>query len=665
MLDKNRIGVVLFLLGLGCLTGCSAGSSRSPSERVSDVVAEEPATSTELPPDPLPNAIDPESPRNTDSATDLQPVAPKLAAKQLLKPSVIVVRPKSWHDSLSAWAEYRSKQYDLHYVDSVGSANEQQIAILREVARCSGKVHAILLCGDVAGPQNLARGPNTRENAIPNVQSQNMNEVNWTPSFSMPTQVQLGTLTTPTLCTDVIYGDTDEDGCPEIAVGRLPAKDSTSLARMLQKSIRYETEPVGPWKDQIHVTAGIGGFGLVADSAIEAVTRRFLTEGIPDTYQLNMTYASLNSVYCPDPYKLRDTFIQRINRGGMFWVYIGHGSVTHLDYFEVQRQWEPICNAEHVSQFQIENGPPIALLLACFTGAFDANVDCFGEQLLALENGPVAVIAGSRVTMPYGLSELAGEMMQGCFQRHDETLGQVLLNAKRAIWNTPPEVKSTQSNEVPNTDNTAVQPADQPAVATADSLPKAAKSVREKYHDLITRMAEALSPDGHELQAERREHVRLMNLLGDPLLKLRYPKEIEISAPDQAAPGEKIVVRGNTPLGGSILVALRLMRDRIPDGVQSIAEFDGTDEKRQRMTENYESANHLTIAVTNAKVSAGDFEVELVVPDTIKGRCIVTGYVYTPDQWAVGSSRISIRKPRGKSPDKEANVRTPSDERSN
>ena len=46
--------------------------------------------------------------------------------------------------------------------------------------------------------------------------------------------------------------------------------------------------------------AGVGGFGLV-DKIIEAVTRRFLTDGIPPDYYTTMTYGSWQSVYCPSP----------------------------------------------------------------------------------------------------------------------------------------------------------------------------------------------------------------------------------------------------------------------------------------------------------------------------------------------------------------------------
>ena len=108
----------------------------------------------------------------------------------------------------------------------------------------------------------------------------------------------------------------------------------------------------------------------------------------------------------------------------------------------------PICLNEDVSQFDVQDGPPIALMLACFTGAFDARVDCFAETLLARKNGPIAVIAGSRVTMPYGLSQLSTEMMDGCFREQIPTLGGILLNAKRNLWKQS-ETGATQTQAMP------------------------------------------------------------------------------------------------------------------------------------------------------------------------------------------------------------------------
>jgi hypothetical protein len=583
MNTKNRFGVVLFLMWLGCQFGCSAENNKSVPTALLPQFAEEP--------EPIP-------------------------AKP--KPTVIVVRPRGWQDAIADWEQYRSIDYSIRYVDSLPSATEQHVGILQAIAESESAIAAIVLCGDVAVPISDDGIPIEPSSAVKSYR----NFEPLTATFTVDTAVKLGEFTTPTLSTDVLFGDTDDDGCPDIAVGRLPAKTPSQLTRMLQKSIDYERAGIGEWRDKIHVTAGIGGFGVLADTAIEGVARRFLTDGIPDHFQLNTTHANLSSVYCPDPLKMRESFVNRINQGGLFWVYIGHGNITHLDHYQVGKHWLPICNAEHVGEFDISQGAPIALLLACFTGAIDARADCFAERLLELDHGPVAVIAGSRVTMPYGMSEIAGELMEACFEEKLPTLGAIVLKAKREVWNTSASGVTDDADE-----------------STGVSM-----SVRQKYHDIITRMAAALSPEGHDLQAERREHVRLLNLLGDPLLKVRHARPLTMQCAEQSAPGETVHIAGESPLSGTMTIALRLMRDRVPDGVTGIGTYTGSDQQREQMQSNYEAANNLVLSSVSQKVKRGKFEIDFVVPSNAKGRCVLSVQVTGKSDWAVGSQRITIRR---------------------
>jgi len=448
-----------------------------------------------------------------------------------------------------------------------------------------------------------------------------------TPGVVLDTTVRLGPLTTPTLCTDASFGDLDGDGCPDLAVGRLPAKTPKELERMLERSIVYESVAPGPWNDTVHVTAGVGGFGVLADTAVETVTRRFLTEGIPDHFRLQMTYASCTSTYCPNPLKLRDAYIDRINGGGLFWVYIGHGAVNHLDYMQAGNAWLPIGEPDDAGRFRIRSRPPIAIMLACFTGAYDANVDCFAERLLAQESGPVAVIAGSRVTMPYGLSQLASEMINGCFRDRIETLGEVVHQAKRRIW-----IDDAHADREP------------PAASREPGTGRV--DIRQRYRKIITDMAIALNPGEHDLLAERREHVRLMNLLGDPLLKIPYPDTIAIDVSENLVPGSPAQVRGATLFGGKLVVELALVRDRLPEGVVPVAAYDGSPAQLEQMQTTYDTANDLRISRYEQIIEPGKFLATIDVPSDTKGRCVISAYVYGDDRWAVGSQRVTVRKPK-------------------
>jgi hypothetical protein len=522
------------------------------------------------------------------------------------KPTVILVRPANWSPWLARWKDYRSSQYQFTEVDSVAGSSLLREQIAKAISTSGTPAVAILLCGDAA----IEVAPRKWQSL--------------TPGIVLKTEIQLGELTTKELCTDALYGDLDQDGCPDIAVGRLPAKTPQELERMLQRSIDYESIAPGPWNDTVHVTAGVGGFGFLADSAIETLTRRFLTEGIPTYFKLNVTVASCTSTYCPNPWKLRESYIDRINQGGLFWVYIGHGQVDQLDHFQVAKEWLPIGQSTDAARFRCENRPPIALMLACLTGAYDARVDCFSEQLLAQPHGPIAVISGSRVTMPYGLSQLSSELINGCFRDRIETLGELVLQAKRRVW-------VDDEGETSGT-------------STDESLANTVVDIRTRYRKIVSQMAQALNPSDHDLTLERREHVRLMNLLGDPLLKIPYPRPLELEVPDKAISGEVLKISGTSSQAGKLILDLSMVRDRVPESVSALRVYQGTEEDHQRMDKNYQESNRLTIERMEKSIQAGDFEIEMRIPQGVSGRHVVSGYVYGDQDWLVGSKKLTIRK---------------------
>jgi hypothetical protein len=98
--------------------------------------------------------------------------------------------------------------------------------------------------------------------------------------------------------------------------------------------------------------------------------------------------------------------------------------------------------------------------------------------------------------MPYGLSQFASELINGCFRDRIPTLGELVFEAKRRVWTDDEESASS--------------------IKQAEGF-----DVRKRYRKVVTDMAQALNPSDHDLTLERREHVRLMNLLGDPLLGSR------------------------------------------------------------------------------------------------------------------------------------------------
>jgi hypothetical protein len=336
---------------------------------------------------------------------------------------------------------------------------------------------------------------------------------------------------------------------------------------------------------------------------LESATRYFVTRNIPADYQTTITYASWRSPYCPDPRLFHATTLERLNEGSWFWVYVGHGFHLGLDRVQVPAGNYHILSTADTPKLRCRHTAPIALFLACYTGALDARDECLAEQMVHAPGGPVAVVAGSRVTMPYAMAVMSSELMKECFQRRTETLGEALLHAKRNMLQDPPPGNLER--------------------ATLDAL------------------AAAISPDPKQLAAERAEHVLLFNLLGDPLLRLRYPRPVEIRA-ETATAGGRLRVVGATPVDGPCLVELVSPRGTLtftppprpqyPQGSAELAHFQ----------EVYRRANDGRWSAAEALVRNGRFEAELAVPRTAQGRCHLRVYVEGEDSFALGSAEIEI-----------------------
>jgi hypothetical protein len=123
------------------------------------------------------------------------------------------------------------------------------------------------------------------------------------------------------------------------------------------------------------------------------------------------------------------------------------------------------------------------VFIACYTGALDSRPDSLAEELLLAEQGPIAVIAATRVTMPYGNTVLGYELLRAYFTDRPNELGNIVRLAQRRSLD---------------------KSGDDPLRASLDGL------------------AHGVSPPPIDLATERREHVMMYHLFGDPLTLIHH-----------------------------------------------------------------------------------------------------------------------------------------------
>jgi hypothetical protein len=506
-------------------------------------------------------------------------------------PDTLVVCPDGLRASLQPWLDHRLRQGHRLRVVPPGESAAQIQSEIRTAAEPGG-LRSVVLVGDTTRGDRPASDTGPR--GVPTHYAKSKVGVLWGSEAE--------------IATDNPYADLDGDSVPDVAIGRLSADTPAELSVIVDKILAYENSPhCGPWRRRINLVAGVGGFGKLADTVLEMAAKNFLTDGIPGGYQTTMTYGSWQSPYCPDPRRFHEATLGSINQGCLFWIYIGHGQRRYLDHVQVPGGAFPILDTDDVDKMQCRQGPPIALMLACYTAAFDHPDDCLAEEMLRAAGGPVAVVGGSRVTMPYAMTVISTVMMDEYFQNRPKTLGELLLRTKR---------------------NSVAQRGDDPR------------------HQMLDAIATALSPAPDELPAEREEHLALFNLIGDPLLRLRHPGIVQVQAPAQVVAGQPVRIRVRCPEPGSCVVELAARRDRSRIAAPSRPQFLPTHEFLAAMDEVYRETNDPVWTSQTLSGTSGDFELELDVPDKARGPCHVRVYHTGNGDFALGDCEVFVRRPR-------------------
>ncbi len=481
--------------------------------------------------------------------------------------SVLVVCPSVFRESLQPWISQRtSEQLAIEIIDSQPTAERLQSAIQN---RRRPDTRYVLLVGDAP------------------VIGQVCDTQLQVPSFYPASPITEKWGSTPTAPSDWAFGDLDGDGEPDAAVGRMPVRRVEELTSLVQRILAYEhSTNFGSWRGEVQLTGGIGGFGMLVDAAIESVTRTLVTTSLPTEIKTTVAYASAGHMFFPKARPFTEEVLARYHRGARFWVYAGHGWIDSLDRVPQTREGVPVLDTKSVGRLSGNAGvAPIALMLACYTGAFDASQDSLAERMLLAPAGPVAVFAGSRMTMPYGNTVTAVGLIDGVYRERRPRLGDAWLT-------------------------------------TLQVLHREDETDKSQTRTLIDSLATMISPAGTVLADERREHAAIYNLLGDPTLRLHHPHTLTISAPTGSSPSDPVTIDVTSPIDGE----LQLTLDR-PLGAATAGD-----------------PNETTVATLQASVQAGQTgQHKIQLPAGVQGPLIIRALVEGVETWATAATRTLVR----------------------
>ena len=640
-----------------------------------------------------------ETPKNDEKTTTVE---------ESTLPVVLVVSPPVFEQTTRVWTEYRQSQgYDVmtltlaptkddgsvdYGVQTSPVATPDEIrAKIQKVAQAR-PVEAILLIGDGAPTENAPYG--------------------WrdiVPAPRTPARVMTVFGSEKLFASDAFYADFDGDGVPDAPIGRIPAENAQELSKTFEKIIRYETEsPVGNWTRRINIIAGPNGLDMRAigsspgdsfsdgvpftgvnalvDSVVASMARKLFTDYLPQEFAVSLTQFSFKSVFCPYPPDFDDVFLERINEGSLFFVYLGHGQVFGLDraYCAGGREYG-VFEISDCQNLDVPNMAPIACFFACYTGAYDVAWRSLAEEMVLHPKGPVAVIAASRRTAPYGMCVLGSALLEAAFMENlssspdaetiarPRTLGEIYLSAQRASLASVTPQAETDLDEESLFDDDSGQTDKESGDRTRwkeikpdlskpgaqlewinsrleHSLAEAEKlrARNASFRKTIDRAAAILDPTGARLDEQVRDHIDEFNLFGDPLLRVKLPTHIEINVPEITYSTEELEVEGELPIsterGATVQVELLLADYRSPIRAPKRAKtFEESEEAREEYNATYRAANAFVVDAVRGKTRSNKFQTKIRVPENFSGECVVRAAAFDGSRYYIGSKRVLVR----------------------
>jgi hypothetical protein len=413
----------------------------------------------------------------------------------------------------------------------------------------------------------------------------------------------------------VVRENTGKDVAPDVALGRVPAQTVDEALALLKKIKLAEKQITFDVREESHATAdgtqlhawdsshngrnrvvyaaGEGRFGVM-DGVLEELFKAMVDRMVPDGFDLSMTYAKSSSAYCPPPSKLTDTVLQRMAEGSVLFNYIGHGFAQGFDSLHWGGKRFPILRTGDLKRLPVEppahSQRPIAFLSCCSAGWYDLENGrhSLAEAMLFHPSGPVAVIAGSRITHPYANTILQKDITHALLNQRVPTVGMLDLRATQSL------VK--------------IDDVDRELDAIAAPIAFAGK-----WKTGLTGL--------------RHMHVKLYNLLGDPAMRIALPPEriADLTVSDALIEG-----RIDGMMRGKVFVTAETERTSFVNSAKLVQVISDDDpELEAKAANNYPLVNDRVLARFEAEVVNGTFSVKLpsaLPPATFLVRAYAIGF---------------------------------------
>ncbi len=233
------------------------------------------------------------------------------------------------------------------------------------------------------------------------------------------------------IVSDAPYGDIDDDGQMEVAVGRLPVHSLSELELQIAKIAQHEGRVPEP--DFYRAVLWTGGKHF--HNAMYTITLQFMEHMLPDwlyPYFISSQQASV----CSGPVAEQPKrFLEAISQPAYISMVVGHGDYNNLRCVEKDGEELPLL-VEQVQGLTSETAVGPLILIACDAGSYYLPTEkgpCMAEAFLHHPGGPVAVIAAAGYINVVANFYLTGSIAN-FIKEDNKSIGDLLVDSRQILY---------------------------------------------------------------------------------------------------------------------------------------------------------------------------------------------------------------------------------------
>jgi len=430
-------------------------------------------------------------------------------------------------EQLSSWRETRESQGFQVVVRAWQPAPEAEVIKkwIREQARAAGGTASyILLVGDCAAPGEIQGSWH-----IPSL------------SITFPGDRKNGDF-----ISDALYGDLDDDGLPDVPVGRYPTRNGSTLQGMFRKTLAFEKQDLSPRWFRTVIWSGAKGY----HPEMYKITTTLSREGLPKWLDVFLISGNVDSAFSAFPPDQPGIFLEETASPAFLSLIVSHGSFRSVTPTQFEGK-EIFLSNEHINAFRSEKSLGPLFMVGCDSGKFnvpDTEDISLAEAFQRHPGGPGSVIAASGPTSPLTNYFFATGMIRA-MEDHPERVGDLLLNIQRRLGKKGKRTLAEMAK------------ADPLAMHILPAVPEG-----EKSHLYIPGL----------VLSESLEY----NLLGDPSSPLRQPQPMECVVKRENG---SIAASGKTPEAGGELYIQLIRPDQKKDQLKPFPDKKSREERFRKV----------------------------------------------------------------------------------